>query len=278
MKTLIFSILTIFIFCISAASQISDKPILLGNRTHYDEDTDALFHSLEKTQSMFEKDPNAFFAFRVCSTDPLPIAFADAAGVSYGVEIVKRRLNNLKESSLKNISESNIVFLRNDKNCKFYKNTAITEYWFVPSKADFPAFVEGRNIEDISKDDIIYGRDDFSTNTYAGEYVFSINGKFLSLKDSEVKATPELYEITKSKIVETLKKNKRAYLLIKIPIYGAIKKTIAQKAIQLQKFIIKNGIGDHRVFIKSCVFCMSEDAKMPSTSTGYPDVAIVYQK
>lgn len=277
MKRLIFSILTVFIFAISVASQISVKPILLGNRSHYDEDTDMLFHSLENTQSMFEKDPNALFAIRVCSIDPLPLALADAAGVSYGVEIVKRQLDYLNKLSSKNIAESNIVFLRNDKGCKFYKNTTLTEYWFVPSKADFPSFVESRNIEDISKESIIYGQQDFSANAYAGEYVFSVNGKFLSLKDGEVKLTPELYETTKNKIVEALRKNKRAYLLIKVPIYGPIKKTIAQKALQLQVFLIKNGIGSYRVFIKNCVFCMSEDATVPPASTGYPDLTIVYQ-
>lgn len=265
MKRLVFSISILLGFFVPTISQISDKPILLGNRSHYDEDTDALFHSLENVRYMFEKDRKASFAVRVCSPDPLPVAFADAAGVSYGIRIVKQQLDYLKEYSFLKIPERNIYLLRNEKRCKFYKNTTLTEYWFVPSNANLPEFVEAGDPKNFLTDNLILNFKEF-------------DGKLTSSKKSGdlISLTPVNYKIIKLNIFELLRKDKISYILINYPTYGTSRRIIYSKALQLQAYLVKKGIGKHRVYIKRCVTAcyIPENEK----NALYPNVTIVYQK
>lgn len=266
-----------FVFCCLVNSQNLNKPIYIGGNSPYYEDTDSLYHSLENIQEDFRKDPQGTFAIRVCSNDPLPIAFADAAGVIYGINIVEKQLNFLRNTASLKIPESKIIFLRNTKGCKFYKNIPLTEYWFIPSYTDLPEFVETRKAEDIVIDDLIFQSPDnllnIKTITDRLVYSFYIDEKINTSK-KEIKLGFENIQAAKNGIAELLKKDKTAYLLINIPSSANKRNNIALKANEFKSYLVKLGIGSHRIFIKNCLSCFYPN----NSEIQFPKVAIIYQK
>jgi len=255
-----------FVFCLSSNAQSISKPVYIGGFSPYYEDPDGLYHDIEAAGDRFRTDQNGFFVVRVCSTTPLPIAVTNAAGVNWGIKIVKNQIAVNKYSSNITIPESRIYLLRNTKGCNFYKNLPLTEYWFVPSDAEFPEFAEIRKPEDISSKNLI-------------ELYSFIDGRLLSPEkfNDSISLTPEYYEIFKTRLLEMLRKEKSALLSIEyLTTYGKAKNQILNEANKLKTFLIFNGIGKHRIFIKECIVGCGYDNK--SNNSKYPNVTIVYQK
>ncbi len=249
-------------FCQTGFSQ--PNATLIGQYTPATEDPDGLYHEIENAADKFTKDPNAFFAMRVCSANPLPIAFANALGVKFAVKIVNQHIEYFKKTLAVKIPDSKIYFLRNDKGCKLISQPN-TEFWFVPSNADFPAFVEIENYDNLTVHNFTYWFEEVNDGMLLSPPLPSPTGSLL---------TPELYEKVKSNIYQTLRNKKTAYLQIEIPRYG--KKTqiakIKVQAGKLKTFLTGNGIGSHRIFVRTI-----EDATNSERDI-YPDVTIIYQE
>lgn len=260
-------LLSLFItFLISINAQQQNKPIYLGGYSPYYEDPDGLYHKIEGTGGRFSSDPNGFFAVRVCSTAPLPIAVTNAVGVDWGIKIVKNQIAVQNGSLRVSIPESRIYLLRNPKGCKVYKNLPMTEFWFVPSNAEFPEFAEIRKPEDISSKHLI-------------DFYILIDGRLISPEkfNDSIALTPEYYKIFKNLILEMLRKEKFALLSIEyLTTSGKSKNQILNEAHKLKTFLILNGIGKHRIFINECVVICGYDNE--SNNSKYPNVTIVYQK
>lgn len=242
-----------------------DGSLLLARIFPKDDYAERIIHTIENTADKFEKDPNAVYAIRVCSPDPLPVAFAGASGVALAVRQIMLQLDYLKNTKFLNLPESNIFFLRNNKDCGLKNNSAATEYWFVPSNAELPEFVEIKKHTDLTANGLIFNYSDFDE-------------KLLCISAPEdVALTPRYYEAIKSELVKMLKKNKTSLLLIEAPQFlmkGKIK-TIPSQADELKLFLTRKGIGKHRIFIKKSGQYF-QNAK-PNTDF-YPNVTIIYQR
>ena len=142
----------------------------------------------------------------------------------------------------------------------------MTEFWFVPSNAEFPEFAEVRKPEDISSKNLI-------------ELYSFIDGRLLSPEkfNDSISLTPEYYEIFKARLLEMLRKDKSALLSLEyLTTYGKFKYQILNEANKLKAFLIRNGVGNHRIFINQCIVSCGYDNK--SNNSKYPNVTIVYQK
>lgn len=264
-----FFVLSTIILTFSSWVICQNKPVLLGASTGFGDDPgEFINHSIvEPAEKLFKKDLNGFFAVRICSTAPLPVAFYNDGNDYWQViKIINERLNFLRTREFINIPESKIYFLRNETGCRISKKIPLIEYWFVPSYADFPAFIEVKKPEDISARNII------SSYEYVDKELFE--NKTL---EQFVSLTSESYEETKLKIVKLLREDKTSFLLIRYVITSGTSKNIRlNKAIQLKSFLLSNSIGEHRIFVKECIARCVFDEK--SKNSIYPDVAIIYQK
>lgn len=241
-----------------------NKPVFLAQVSPNPDDiTELINHDVvDKVENYLRKDPKGLFAIRTCSSDPLPVAFAYAnGGQFFALRLMKERLSSFINPQTKEFAESKMFFLRNDKGCKFYGSKSFVEYWFVPSEADFPPFIEIKKTENFNNKVLIYNYKEF-------------DGDLLSLTPSKdfTLLTPDYYESIKKKLVELLKEDKTAFVLVNYPTYG----NSYNNAVQLQTYLIKNGIGKHRIFIKKCAascYISQEERK-----TLYPNLTITYQK
>lgn len=217
---------------------------------------------VDKVEKYLRKDPKGLFAIRTCSSDPLPVAFAYSnGGQFFALRLMGERLSSLKYTSNVEIAEPKMFFLRNDKGCKFYGNKSFVEYWFIPSDADFPPFIEIKKTTNTNNKVLIYNYKEF-------------DGDLVSLPPSEdfTSLTPQYYESVKKKLIDLLKEDKTAFVLINYPIYG----NSYNNAVQLQTYLINGGIGKHRIFIKKCAascYIPEEERK-----TLYPNLTIIYQE
>lgn len=273
MNKLFYCIVLAFILCGTMSGQgvgdpilrLPDGSLLLARIFPKDDSSERIIHSIENTSDKFEKDPNGLYAIRVCSPDPLPVAFVGASGVALAVRQITLQLDYLKKTKFLNVPEPNIFFLRNDKGCGLNKNSAATEYWFIPSDAELPEFVEIKKYTDITINGLIFNYSDFDE-------------KLLSLSVTEdAVLTPNYYEMVKAELVKMLKKDKTSLLLIEVPQFLVKRKTkiIPSQADELKLFLTGKGIGKHRIFIKKNGYYYQE----VNSNTGfYPNVTIAYQK
>lgn len=257
MRKTFFFLFFAIVFCVEMLGQ--SKPLLLGKFDAKTEDPDALYHKIEEIRDKFKEDSDAQIAFRVCASEPLPVAFAKAAGVEWGTSAVKRQLDFLKDNYNVEISDSSLIFLKNS-NCKPAGNPIATEFWFVPSAAEFPAFVEMKKLGDLKKRVLTF---DFNKVNEA------LPG--FPLREDGTKLTLEAYEAVKNETLQTLKKEKAAFLLITTPAYGRAAKNLAGKALAFKQFLNRKGIGSHRIFIE-------KRRRADVSENFYPDTAIIYQK
>lgn len=261
MKKLYCLIFVILVFCQLATGQ--NKPVLLADISpNWDDLSELINHDVvDSVEYRMEKDPNSLFAVRICSPDPLPITFASInRGQFLARQIIKPRLERLREQWLPGTYAAEMYFLRNTKECKSTKGETHVEYWYVPSCADLPEFVE------ISKaDDITLQYLTFSSKNFNGELISQpVTGEHPLL-------TPEYYKIVVNKVKELLIKNKTAYLLIETNASGRGARNVQIKVNKLKSLLNQIGIGNHRIFIKKSGW---ED----STEDLYPNLTLVYQK
>lgn len=277
----------IIIFCLLCGivvAQQPGKPILITEITGEDGELDLseyIYRIVEKTRANFRNYPEGIVAVRICSSEPLPIA------LDFGIDhpfLVAERLRKDVDAYRdkyfdKKITE--IVFLKSNKNCRRFKSGLFpTQYWFVPKGVDFPEFIEYKKLDDISKENLIFEnflRDKFLKNQSIEDTksLFLINGKFFGTEEN-VQLTPETYLDAKKKIASLLKEHRTAYLLINTPDTVKERRKINPKAIELKTYLIKQGIGSHRIFIKQCSRCYSYIYEAESEEF-YPEVSIIYQ-
>ena len=259
----------ISILCGFVAAQ--DKPVLINRVPRYIEDS-GNFRSLtlERIADNFfdnyykGKPQDAFVALRVCSPDPLALTFArdeyDPSNIVYLIRDV-----------FKTIPLSRVYLLRDDK-CQPDTTKFYIEYWYVSKNADFPPFVEIQKIQDLKSESLIGS--------------FSVTRKNLisdDITNDNIDLTPESYEIFKTKLVEKLKMDKTAFVLINYvnqrysEIDRATRKLILKKAFQLRTYLISNGIGSYRICVKEAkdYYFVDDDSK---PKVFYPDVKIAYPK
>lgn len=195
-----------------------------------------------KTRGLFNTE-NDYIAIRACSNEPLPIIFAFSN--------VNLFFESLRYNSF-DIPKSRIYYLRQNKSCRFQSRSILTEYWIVPKNAEFPEFVEIRNAEDIMAETIFSG------------IVFD--------KDEESKASKDWVGV-KSNSLEAMKKHRTALMLIETPLRR--RSRIYPKAVEIKNFLVKNGIGKNRIFIKER-FSLSSRESYPKEK--YPTITLAHQK
>lgn len=242
-----------------------DGSMLLAKVSAKDEDpSERIIHTIENTLDKLEKDPTAVYAIRICSPNSLPIAFADASGIKLAVRQITQRLDYLKNTKFINFPESNIFLLRNNKKCQLSKNPPVTEYWYVPSNAELPEFVEIRKYGDITFDELTFDYEKFDTRLLGSS---ASEAATLNAKD---------YEAVKAALVQKLKKDKTSLLLIEVPQFIIKRKTkiAAPQADELKSFLIRNEIGSHRIFIKRNGYFYQ---KTNSDTDLYPNLTIIRQ-
>ena len=259
-------IITCFILVFSGFTIAQDNPVLVNKVDRYVGDGEFIVSILENIADRFlnGKNKDSFVALRVCSPDPLDVTFARD---EYDTDLILFRIRE----DFKVIPLSNVYLLR-DSNCipdttKFY-----TEYWYVPKNADFPPFVEIKKIQDLSAEVLIGS--------------FYITGKNLvsdDESDDNIDLTPEFYEAVKHKLVEKLRTNKTAFVLINYAnqsysdLDRAARKSVLKKAFQLRAYLMSQGIGKYRIFVKEAKDYYTVDNNSKITAY-YPDVTIAYQK
>jgi len=280
MKQLFCSVVLLFwLLQVCAYSQISGKPVLMAELPDNVDGLDVSNYLNKisiKALDNFNKSPNGIIAVKVCSSEPLPIAlFFGVDNPLINVPIFSKEYFEVSKNSIQKEIKTEIFFLRTDKNCKSHQRGFPTQWWFVPEGADFPEFVEYKKMDDISISHLIYENYPPSNED---KFVFQINSQLLKT-EKDVEATSENYTLAEKKIAELLKKNLTAYLLIAKPntlsAFRREKKIIDPKAIALRSFLNKQGIGNHRIFIRECSRCFSYMYQSKSKDL-YPEVSIIY--
>lgn len=250
----------IVIFSTLLNGQNSYKPLLLGKSSPYYEDQDRLYHQIESTAAMFKNDPNALLAVRVCSTDPLPIAYVNAAGIDWVIKQFNEQINALRKQTYPvDIPASRVYYLRNDTGCGSYRNVNLTEYWFVPSDADFPEFIEFSKPENILEKTLI-----FSSQIDVRLIAPDKPENFISL-------TTAGYETFKVNLIKKLREDKTSLVLINYPSSGIAQKIIFDKSNKLKMFLTKYGIRPQRIFVKQSP---KDDFNNHSDSELFPNVTV----
>jgi hypothetical protein len=124
-----------FASSLSLAQQDLKSTILLKTINKDVEDVlEAQFAVSEKLNADIRKSAD-YFAIRVCSSRPLPIALAISRDRPLG--FVSRLLSL-------GFSVDRIVFLRNQRLCSDKELNNHSEYWLVPQASEFPEFDEMR--------------------------------------------------------------------------------------------------------------------------------------
>lgn len=261
MNKLCYLIFVVFVFCEFALSQ--NKPILLADISpNWDDISELINHDVvDAVEYRMKKDPNGLFAIRICSPDPLPIAFASTdRGQFLAFRIMKPRLETLRNNWSPKTYAAEIYFLRNTKGCKSTRGESHVEYWYVPSYADLPEFVEISKAEDI-------------TLQYLTFFSKSFNGELISqpVTQEHPLLNHEYYKIVVNKVKELLIKNKTAYLLIETNAFGRGARNVQLKVNKLKSLLNQIGIDNHRIITK-------KSGREDSKEDLYPNLTIVYQK
>lgn len=223
------------------------EPIFVGSVRPQTEDIhNASSDKYQLIQNYFESSDDRI-AIRVCSKDPLPIAFAFAVGQPF-IALDYWKLNG-------NFINTKIYFLRQNKRCELKPNFRyLTEYWVVPQGAKFPVSVEIKRAEDLELE--------YLTSSFS-----EFDGEIISSEDW-IKLTPDYYKKVESKILESLKEDKRAMVLLETP----NSKKVWKRALRTKRFLTKRSIKNSRIFIKKNNYFYA-DKKYK-----YPNITVVRQK
>lgn len=178
-KVLSISIFILLFANLGYGQSPTTEPKLIGvfKPVYYEDIYDKLDNLLIKLGNEITPEKN-YLAIRICSNDPLPVAFSLAKGMpQYVIENIKR-YNPLFE-----FNTPQITILKNNANCEIKKNEYyLTEYWAVNNNAQDLKFTESENFENI----IV----------------------------SEIKIDSK----SKQQIIETLKSNKNSWIIVKMSV------------------------------------------------------------
>lgn len=259
-------------------AQRSSKAILMSEMQAIPENVDFdiseyLYKLGMKTAANFDDYPNGLIAVRVCSPELLPIALVYGSTNPLSTTERFRELTNSFRVNLPPDAKTEIYFLRSNKNCKLSEQFTV-QYWFVPEDADFPEFVEHKKMDDIYINDLIY--EILQLDDSELKFPFKADKMLLDAED-DVEVNPEIFETAKKKIAELLIQNKTAYLLIKMPDTLRQQRIINPRAAALKTFLNKQGIGNHRIFVRKCSWCFNNTYNSKSKDL-YPEISIIYQR
>lgn len=263
MKT-VFCIFFVNLFCLIVAAQ--SKPVLLADISPDWEDVSEIVNHkvLDAVIYEFEKDARGLLAVRICSSDPLPVAFASSHQLRFFASVtIPRRLKSFRELRFLRENEADFYILRNPKGCNSSNKKFHTEYWYVSSSADMPEFIEVRKADTILVENLT------SSFERTERDILGEDNKAGLVADSAV------YEKVISSAIERLLKNKTAYLLVEGFTERRNTKTFQTKILQLKRELSRASIGDHRIFIKRKQY--NGDSKDDPKEI-YPNITIVYQE
>lgn len=183
-------------------------------------------------------ESKGLLAIRICSKDPMPVALATASGRPFWVTSMLEK---------KGFSKARMIYLRQDKNCKLENDQeALTEFWSVPRDTELPEFAESRKAQDLS----VY-----------------------ELAQSE-ELTPALYKSALDKLIDVLRKDRRATAIVHIPYYPKSVSLEMNKRISFTlKYLSDNGIGGYRIYVRKFSLGARPDATFEDPI--YPDISVI---
>lgn len=251
-KTIFLSVLLI-VWCAMAVGQTEkDKPRLLARLDARGEDVLNEIYKLGLVvEASFDFKEDAI-AVRVCSDDPLPVALSMARGLPFVTTVKLEKLG---------IPKSRIYYLRQSRGCRMWPNNyALTEYWLIPSNAEFPEFDEAARASSISGYQLTN-----ADSLTKGEWFEG---------DTLGQVTPQSYKLVLDKVLKHLKQNKSAVAIIRVPYYR-LSPTVDLKTRRRQTldYLKVNGIASHRVYVRR----IYSGSRPPfrSDEPKYPDIFLV---
>lgn len=217
-------------------------------------------------------------AIRICSTDPLLAALETSfiSPIKRAKELETQGVleRDIKTGEPKNwqyyVPKNRVVLLRQNKGCRIFKNKpADVEFWIVHPQNELPKFVEKLSISEISEFNIISGDVFFKDECYEGDTTTNHYSKGENL-------TPEIYKKALAKIVEFVKNKRTVLIVIKSSFYGRFPdKSLSRRITEAQNFLKKNGIENHRLFVRN--FTYENNIASKEYLDKYPNISIVYE-
>lgn len=274
---IIYLILILSLWQINIYCQKSSNPVLLATLqdTGVELDISEYLYKVANNASGNFSDHRGkgLIAIRVCSPEPIQIAFFYAMGNPINnTERFRDLIDGLRYNSPPN-PKTEVYFLRTNKNCKLGKQFT-TQYWFVPEDADLPEFVEYRKFGEVDYYNVIFNN--YQAKEEDPLFPFMINNELLNgERDTELNS--KTFEFAKPQIAKLLKRNKTALLLIKTPDDLRRQKIINPRAAALKTFLNQQGIGNHRIFVRKCSWCFNSTYHTTSKDL-YPEVSIFFQE
>ncbi len=276
MSKFIFSIIFLLLLFNYAEAQAERKNqgLLVGSFGQKTGDFPESCDNLKQRLQTFKPDKD-ILAIRLCSADQLAVA----VNLSYVSlfdkldELETQGIIKFEENTGKPIGwlyyvpRERVIFLRNDKNCPVSKNGyAETEFWIVPPNAELPAFVESRRAIQLSSIQL----------TSFGQYLEQKKQEQNSDAESK-ELTPELFNRALQQSAEFMKENRRATVVISALFAGrTASKTLSNRVVETRQFLIKSGIGEHRILVKN--ISLGNGTFTNDYKKYYPNISITYEK
>lgn len=270
---LIFSIFFLLLFFVytKAQTEAKNQSVLIGSFGQMTGDFSESWDNMKQRLQTFKPDKD-ILAIRLCSTDQLTVAvnlsyisLFDKLDELETQGIIKFEENTGKPIGwLYYVPRDRVILLRNDKNCPVSKNGyAETEFWIVPLNAELPAFVESRSAVRLSSMQFT------SSDYYLSEKPNSADGS--------KELTPELFHKALQQTADLMKENRTATAVITAPFAGrTADKTLTNRVIEVRQFLIKSGIGEHRIFVKN--ISLGNGTFTNDYKQYYPNISITYEK
>ena len=286
MKKTAISMFIFFLFCGFAngqwlnfySSDISRTKPFLISRVHYrnEDGGEQLYHTLEQAKAAFDDDAEFSLALRICSKNPLPVAFttfnpsyqASVMVTSFSPDVLGKSGINLNK----------VFLLKPAKNCSGSWKNAAAEYWLIPKNSDFPEFSEIGSILDycdsFKLNSAKYERKVLVESFKMGEKIFASDAA-----NENNFLTPFNEFAFKLNLLKLLQKNRFSFILFEYPDSGRLKKSIFSKAVQLKQFLVKNNIRSARIVVDSCATARDEcDFDSKTKHSIYPNITLIQQK
>ncbi|HEV8427235.1 MAG TPA: hypothetical protein VGQ41_04940 [Pyrinomonadaceae bacterium] len=232
-------------------SEGTSEARLLGTMITGDDGLNMLYRMGEELEASFNPKED-YFAIRVCSNDPLPIALPMAVGVPF--------LTTIKMEK-RGVPKSRIYYLRQNKNCQLPTNGyAQTEYWLIPKGAEFPVYVEARNASNLTGIQFVH-RDTLE------------KGDRSEVEEKIDEVTPQTYAAILEKVVALLKEHKSATTVLEVFYYKRSSPAELNKRVaDTTNYLRRNGISQYRIHIKR----VYSGPDSPNAEK-YPDIFVVVE-
>lgn len=217
--------------CVSTFGQIErPTPRLVesfGN--NYEDVYEGLDNIVVKLRRELSGSP-AIMAIRVCSNQRLGTALVTARGIPF---FAASKLVSL------GVAPSKILFLRKDQNCAPGPR-AVTEYWIIPDRSEFPEFIEAKQFSDVSLTTLVSNG--------------GISGITISGVQSGDKLNQEIYKLILAEGLRLLQVDRQATLTIEIPIYGISNPKLDDNYKMATHYFISHGIASFRIYSRRIPF------------------------